>query len=197
MRKLLGLVLVITLLCGCNESFLPLRFIKLLDRSKMVFTEPDGYTRKESIQNNKLGCELAYIHPFDKFKILYNIQPMDLILNEYQKHVSNPDSSENIVNPNQFYHNKFKSIMLNISDGQSHEYTIFTSAAAKNEFNADWGATALVTVGKEFGMGYKYCYIICIHKDNLADAYIYCLADDVNLLKNELRKIAHNLKFMQ
>jgi hypothetical protein len=196
MRKLLPLLFGLTLLFSCSEQELPLQFMQLLSRSKMIFTGPDQYKRIDSIQNNKMNWDLAYINPNEKLEIRYTIQPMDNKLKEYKEHLSKQDSGENIIHPNKYYLSAFKATLLNISDGAAPEYSIFSPSAIKSEFNADWGATALVNVGKGFEMGYKYCYIVFIHKDNLSDAYIFFLADDVKLINREMSKYIHNLKFI-
>jgi hypothetical protein len=196
MKKLLTLLFGLTLLFSCAEQELPLQFIHLLNRSKMIFTGPDKYKLIDSIKNDKMNWDLAYINPNEKIEIRYAIRPMDIKLKEYKEHLSKQDSGEYIVHPNKYYQSAFKATILNISDGAVPKYTIFSPSAIKSEFNADWGATALVNVGKEFGMSYKYCYIVFIHKDNLSDAYIFFLADDVKLINREMSKYIHNLKFI-
>jgi hypothetical protein len=195
MKKLLSFILGLTLLYSCTGSELPLQSIRLLDRAKMTLIEPEGFKRVESKQNKKMNWDLAYVHPHLKFEVRYAIHPMDNILKKYQEHESKLDSGGNIVHPNRLYITTFKTTLFNITDGQSPSYTIFSSAAAKNEFNADWGATAAVNVGKDFEKEYKYCYFVFIHKDNIGDSYIFCLADDLKLLNDEMVKIIHNLKF--
>jgi hypothetical protein len=196
MRKLLTLSLGLALLFSCTEQELPMHFMQLLIRSKMIFIEPDQYSRIDSVKNEKMTWDLAYLNPIEKLEIRYAIRPMDIKLKEYQEQASKSDSSE-IIHPNKFYQRAFKDVLHNISDGQSSEYSVFSPIAIKNEFNADWGATALVNVGKEFETDYKFCYIIFIHKDNIGDAYIYCLANDVKLIDREMMKYIHNLRFIQ
>jgi hypothetical protein len=195
MRKLLALLFGLTLLFSCEEQELPMQFMQLLNRSKMIFTGPDKYKRIDSIKNDKMNSDLAYMNPNEKLEIRYTIQPMDIKLKEYKEHLSKQDSGEYILHPNRYFQSAFKATLLYISDGAAPEYSIFSPSAIKSEFNADWGATALVNVGKEFEMGFKYCYIVFIHKDNLSDAYIFFLADDIKLINREMTKYIHNLKF--
>jgi hypothetical protein len=161
----------------------------------MVFVEPDGYNRIDSIQNSVMDWELSYLHPYEKFEIRYNIQPMDTLLKEFKELEARQDSGEILIHPNKLYNNTFKAALLKISDGQSSGYNIFSQGAAISEFNADWGATATINASEDFGRGYKYCYFVFIHKNNFGDAYIYCLANDLKILNREMMKVIHNLKF--
>ena len=195
MKKLIIITICISLFFACTETQVPLPFINLLNRTKMIFTEPYGYILKDSLQSRGGTWDLTYIHPVDKFEVRYAIQPMDVLLKEYQEDLLKKDSNENLIHPNKLYHNKFKKALLNISDGRLPEYTVMTATSAKSEFNADWGATATVDAGKEFGIGYKYCQIVLIHKDNIGDAFVYFLGDDIKIIRRDMGRIVHNLKF--
>jgi len=195
MKKSTAFILGLFLFCSCKQTELPLQFMQLLNRSQMTFIEPDGYKRIDSLPDDKMNCTLAYLHPNAKFEVRYAILPMDLRLKEYENLSSKRDSGEIIIHPNQLYIKDFKSSMLKITDGALPTYNIFSSTAVKNEFNADWGATATINVGIECGLDYKYCYFISIHKDNLADAYIYFLGDDLKIINAEMIRIIHNLRF--
>ncbi len=120
---------------------------------------------------------------------------MDALMKEYQENQAGPDSLKKMVNPNNLYQQSFKTALLNISGGSLPTYTMFSPHAAKNEFNADWGANAVVKVENELGNNYKYCFFVFIHKENIGDACIYCLSDDLNVLNKEMGPVIHNLKF--
>lgn len=70
-------------------SDLPQEFIELLDRTKMKFTEPNGFKRTNPIENTQMNYELAYKHPNKRFEVRYAIRPMDLLLKEYNDRESN------------------------------------------------------------------------------------------------------------
>jgi hypothetical protein len=195
MKKLVVFFLGISLLSGCSGKELPLKFIRLLDRANMIFYQPDGYNQIDSIKNNLMDWQLAYVHAYEKFEVRYMIKPMDKMLKEYKEFEAKNDSGQITVHPNKLYNSSFKSLLMDVSGGELPEYNVFSPAAAKNEFNADWGASATVNAGNGFGDGYKYCYIVSIHKDNIGDAYAYYFADNIDLLKKEVTKIVHNLKF--
>jgi hypothetical protein len=195
MIKYLSIILGLSLFFACSETPLPIHFIRHLNRAKMVFVEPDGFKRIDSLQKSSMSWELTYLHPYEKFEVRYDIQPMDVMLKEFKELEARQDSGEILIHPNKLFNNSFKEALHKISDGQSSEYNIFSSNAIVGEFNADWGATATINAGEEFGRGYKYCYFVFIHKNNLGDAYIYCLADDLKILNKEMMKIIHNLKF--
>jgi len=195
MKKLLILLVGINLFASCSEIELPLPFMHLLHRTKMFFIIPDGYKQIEPKQNEQVNWDLAYLHPRQKFEIRYTIRPMDILLKKFKENTMKHDSSNNSPDPNKLYLKNFKTTLDNISSIPTSEYTIFSANAAKNEFNADWGATAVVNVNDDFGRQYKYCFMVFIHKKDIGDAYIFCLADDMALLNNEMKPIIHNLKF--
>ena len=195
MKHFLGLLLGLILLTNFTISDLPKEFVELLDRAKMKFTEPNGYKRNDPIENEQMNYELAYKHSNKRFEVRYAIRPMDNLLKEYNAREKNKNKGDINIHPNKWYKNVFEATILNISGGQLPEYSIFDKEAVKKEFNADWGATVGVTVGKEFGQDYKYCLVVFIHKDNLGDAYVFYLYDDKDLIGEEMMPIFHSLKF--
>lgn len=54
----------------------------------------------------------------------------------------------------------------------------FPPEAVKQEFGADWGSTTIIEIQNDsFGTSYKYCMMTTLHKNDIADAYIFYLSD--------------------
>lgn len=171
-------VRVFLLLAGLF-SVLPLSaqtFDDLLQRCGMSFTAPEGMEEPALLENRQMGYEYALRIPGKKFEARWAIRPLDTHIEEYKASLS--DSNTIRVDPNKWYRSVMMATVLNISGGEMSEIGDFPPESVKREFGADWGATAFVPVGEEFGPGYDYVMAIAIHKDDQADAYIFFLMSE-------------------
>lgn len=127
-----------------------------------------------------MSYQYALKYPDKKFEIRYSINPLDDDLQQYEEEMKK-DSSSTRLHPNNYYKSSMYAILSNVSDGKvglgTAKLITFDKQEVKKEFNADWGASAVLEVGKTFGQKYKYCMVVAIHKDNQADAYIFYLAN--------------------
>jgi hypothetical protein len=164
-------------LTSFKSDNLPKEFTDLLIRAGLTFQQVQGLEEIKTIQNRQMNYEYAIKYPNKKFEVRYAIRPLDNILNDYREKEKNKNKGDININPNKLYSSLFQATILNISGGKLPEITTFEKDAVKEEFNADWGATTFVELGREFGQDYKYCMIVAIHKDNLGDAYIFYLSD--------------------
>jgi hypothetical protein len=175
--KLATIGLLLFTLTSFASDNLPKQFLDLLFRSGLTFQQVSGLVATKIIYNEQMNYEYAIKYPNKRFEIRYSIRPLDKLLIEYRKNLKNKKKGEIYTNPNTGYYTQFQAIILNISGGKLPEIRIFEKAAVKEEFNADWGATTYVELGKEFGQNYKYCMVLALHKSNLGDAYIFYLSD--------------------
>lgn len=167
----------------------------LLQRSTLTFLQPEGFDTIPVIQNSAMEYEFAIKHRTKNFEVRYAIRPLDTLLQEYTEKEKNKQPGDINLNPNNLYATLLKATTLNISNGYLPEMVVFDKTAVKEEFNADWGGTTYVEVGKEFGMGYKFCMIVAIHKDNIADAYLFFLSDNAENFNDIMLDAFHSLKF--
>jgi hypothetical protein len=67
----------------------------------------------------------------------------------------------------------------------------------RKEFGADAGATTVVSCDSDFGKGYMNCLISVIHKKDIADAYVFFLFDDPQVVGEAIMTDAtyHALRF--
>lgn len=188
-----GLLLLV--LTSFTSDNLPKTFSDLLDRANLTFQNPTEFIETYIIDNQQMNYEYAIKHPKNKFEVRYAIRPLDNLLRDYEEKEKNKKPGDINIHPNKLYSSLLQVTTLNISGGQLPEVTVFDKQAVKQEFNADWGATTFVEVGKEFGQDYKYCMIVAIHKDNFADAYFFYLSDTKDGFDELMNPAFHSLKF--
>lgn len=155
------------------DTTIYLTFAELLDSAGMTFTAPQGYKEIKPVHNRQMNYEKAYKHPRKKMEIRYAIR-----LHQYQ-----------------FFEQMFMVTVLNISGGQLPEHTSFNPDAAREEFGADGGATVFVSLGEEFGMGYKYCLFVYIYKAGVGDAYLFFMANDKDVILDNMMDGFYSLKY--
>ena len=189
----IGLLLLV--LTSFTSDNLPKTFTDLLDRGNLTFEKPTGLVETKTIKNRQMNYEYAIKYPKNKFEVRYAIRPLDNLLRDYEEKEKNKRPGDINIHPNKLYSSLLQVTTLNISGGQLPEVTVFDKQAVIQEFNADWGATTLVEVGKEFGQNYKYCMTVAIHKDNFADAYFFYLSDTKDAFGELMNPAFHSLRF--
>ncbi len=192
-KYILSLVVLTTI--SVYGQDLPSDFTELLNRSSMTFTLPNGLKSIPIIQNDQMNYEFAIKYPKYSFEVRFAIRPLDLYIEDYEERERNKNPGDINIHPNNLYKSLLEATILNISGGQLPPIQQFDSQAVKSEFNADWGATSFVNVGQEFGQSYKYCMVVAIHKQNLADAYIFFLANTKDNFSELMFPAFHSLQF--
>ena len=197
MRKIklpIAALSILLLAAFCTEK-LPKYFSELLHRAKMTFENTTDMVEATPIENRQMNYEYALINSNKDFEVRYAIRPLDELIKTHDEHEKNKKPGDIYIHPNKFYSALFETTVLNISGGQFPEPSMFDSDAVKREFNADWGATVLVEVGEEFGQDYKYCLVVAIHKESIADAYYFYLSDKRETITANMDKLFHSLRF--
>jgi len=186
---------IVTLFLVLGYTVFSQTFDSLLLRAGMVFIEPLNLTKIKSVENGQMNWENAYKSSVDKFEIRYAIRPLDSFLQEYEENMKNKKEGDIYLNPNNWLKSSFEATLLNISGGQLPNYDVFDFQSVKEEFNADWGATALVKTIDEFGQGYEISLVVFLHKDNKGDCFIFYMGDDVAVISSQMEALFHNIKF--
>jgi hypothetical protein len=189
-------VLLWILLSSFTVGGLPKTFEEMLERGKMTFQQPEGYEKTKIIQNKQMNYEYAIKHTKENLEIRYAIRPLDSYLRDYDKWEKDTSEGKGIlIHPNKWYKTSMQTTALNISGGQFPQIAEFEPEAVKQEFNADWGASAIVPLGQEFGQDYQFCMFVALHKDNCADAYCFILSDKRENFKKITEIEYYSLKF--
>ncbi len=190
---LAGLLLI--LLTSFSSDNTASVFQEKLLKSKMIFETPKGFQEIKIVPNRQMNYDYAIKHQEKDFEVRFALRPLDDLLKSYHEKVSNKKPNENFISPNKFYQAAFFATLKNISGGEMPKVSQLPKEAVKIEFNADWGATGMVEVKNEFGQGYKYCVAVAIHRDDIADAYCFYLANDQGTLEELMPPAFHCLKF--
>jgi hypothetical protein len=141
-------------------------FIRAIDDAGLTFRETilKHYDTTRITDNEHMNYELAVRLEKPRLEIRYAIRAFD------------PSPREPSVRPETMAEPMFQMVALNIARRESDvlNSTIFPSAAVKDEFNADWGASAIVIPKKEFAGTFDRCLIVYIYKKR-AGAFVFYL----------------------
>jgi hypothetical protein len=173
--KSLILVTIIAIIANAQT------FDQLLNQTNMQFSIPPSFEAVSIINNPDVNYDFAIKSATAPLEIRYRIWPVDM----EQK------------NLNSIYEAVFITMGLNISNGKMIKSQPYPPESVKAEFGADAGRSGVVPIGSEFGKGYRFCLISVIHKDNVADAYVFYLYNDQRTIMGALTtdNIYHALKF--
>lgn len=187
--------LLVLFLAAFKSNKAPTTFKDQLEKSGMTFEMPKGFAETGIIANRQMNYEYAIKHNDKQFEVRFALRPLADLIKNYNELEKNKKPGDINLSPNKFYTAALQTTVLNISGGRMPQFNQFPPQAVKAEFNAEWGATTIVEVGKEFGQNYKYCMIVAIHKDNLADAYYFYLSDKQETINELIEPVFHCLKF--
>ncbi len=162
----------------------PDSFRTLLEKNSMQFAIPGGFRPVPVLQNGDVEYDYAIASENTKLEIRYRIWPIE-------PEELKPKQRNNL------YLTMLATMALNISNGQEPKVASYPPEDVKREFGADAGATCAVRTDSEFGKGYKFCLISVIHRNDVADAYVFFLCDDptVAMRASASDAIYHALSF--
>jgi len=160
---------------------LPADFQKRLDEASMSFVKPAGVTAIPVIKGDKLNCDYALKMNDKKVEIRYLIRPLSKPLFEmYDNRVKKDGDS--VLNPNKIYKIITPLLYSKISGGKLTPKTVsidyFQPESIKSNTGADVGSMSTGAVGSDWAPGYNFGFHVMLHKDNVADAYIFYLFQD-------------------
>lgn len=193
MLLLTGLVVIFSAAFRSDDT--PVTFKDQLEKSSMVFRMPEGFTQTGVIANSQMNYDYAIRHTQKQFEVRFAIRLLSDQMQNFNTLEKNKKPGDINISPNKLYGASLQAIVLNISGGRMPQFQQFPTQAVKAEFNADWGATTVFEPAKAFGGTYKYCMVVAVHKDNLADAYYFYLADKQETINELIEPVFHCLKF--
>jgi hypothetical protein len=163
-------------------------FIRALDEAGFIFRETllNDYTTAPITENEHMNYELAARRDKPGLEIRYAIRTFD------------PSPREASVLPETMAEPLFLTTTLNIARRESDilNSTVFPSDSVKNEFNADWGASAIVIPKKEFAGNFDRCMVVFIYKKR-AGAFMFYLFNSrtQQAALTELQGVFYALRF--
>lgn len=185
----IGLLGLTSSLYGQNYA----EFKSILDDCGMNFTKPTGFLESKIIDNDDMDYEYALKYSDKDFEVRYSIRPIRY--KNYANETVKKEMEDQRVFRNSQYGIILQTVILNITGGVDYEVQAFDKDAVKKEFNADWGATTFVELDSDFGKGFKYCMIVAIHKNDVADAYYFYLSNSKDKFMDYVDPLFHSLRF--
>lgn len=179
-------LLSVTIVYSLQSQILPKDFQRLLQQASMRYSVPPGFVPTPVIENADVAYDFAVKSTTRKLEIRYRIRP-----------VEKQDKQNSYVEPDLMFNGMLMTMCLNISNGELVEPKPFSEESVRSEFGADAGSFCAVRTDSEFGEGYEKCSMSAFHKENVADAYVFFLFDDVKTLSEALftDRVYHALKF--
>lgn len=181
-----------------SQTELPEAFTDGLNRAKMVFEMPEGFTSTTIIENPHMHYEYAIKHDTADIEIRYAIRPFDNLIQKYEE--AKKDTSGMIrtvmINPDQvsFYAKITTATGYNISKSPIKGRNL-ADKVIKETYNADNGMVFFVNPKAEFGKGCKYCSMYSIYKKGLGMAFIFFIGDDQFEIVDMAAKVSGSLRF--
>jgi hypothetical protein len=168
-------------------------FMSTLKDCGMNLSIPNGFIESKIIENDDMGYEYAIKYPDKDFELRYAVRPIRYKV--YANDTVRKEMEDQRAFRNSAYATIFKTVMLNITSGVEYKIQAFDVTSVKNEFNADCGATSFVDLNSDFGKGFKYCMMVTIHKDDVADAYYFYLSNSKENFSENMKPLFHTLRF--
>lgn len=169
-------------------------FEKTIENNSLVLDQPVGFVKTEPIKNAGMMYEYAVIDTAKHIEIRYAVRSLIERVKEYKKWQETKKEGEIRINPNTTASASFMAISMNIANDFSKPPAVqqFPLESVKKDFNADGGFFTVITPTKNFGKNYKFCMMVAIHKEDIADAYIFILSDDMENIKKHVTPVIFN-----
>jgi hypothetical protein len=191
------LLLVLAMLSGlwpgiaAAQVVLNEQFLRELQDNALAFSETSlgDYTAAPIIDNPHMEYELAVRSKRMPLEIRYAVRQFDQLPTEGSVPV------EAMAQPT------FEAVLLNVARDSDKGSGILSATKyraddVRKEFNADWGASALLVPKKEFSSDFDRCMVVFISKKR-ASAFIFYLFNNKNMdaALKELGGVFHVLRF--
>ena len=157
---------------------LPDTFQNVLKLAQMSFTMPKDAISIPLVKNMQMHYEYAITFKDKPFEVRYSVAPLGYTVAEAYtggKGVTPRKGDEKLSRTSAV------AIAINVGGGNPSPNMgskDFPPEAVKQEFGADWGSTTIIELQNDsFGTSYKYCMMTTLHKNEVADAYIFYLSD--------------------
>ncbi|MBI3133812.1 MAG: hypothetical protein HYZ14_03970 [Bacteroidetes bacterium] len=187
------------LLKGLLSASAQTDFLKILEENQLTFEKPADFEEVPVKENPDLYYNYAMKHITANLEVRYSIFSLKQMLLDYEE--SKKDTSRTMLNPNNLYKSLMVVNILNISQLNLSKEGIpkaaaFNSESVMQEFGCEYGATAFFEVNSTFSEGYKYCSMVYLHKENVADVCICYLMKKPKDFEKYFGLAFHALRFI-
>lgn len=156
---------------------------------RLVPKDPDiPYHYDYALYSEEAGIEIRYI--VKSIPALHR-EMAEIKKKEPSTVFAKPKKDEHIIH--------YAVFLMNLGgEGPASSYSKFPDKAVKDEFGADWGSSVAFEMRPGTDKKYRYCNLVALHRDNLADVYILYLSDSPDKLIEFTKKtyLFYNLRFM-
>jgi hypothetical protein len=156
----------------------------------LVFRLPENFSIIDTKANDRVRYTCAIAASDVKLELRYHIvslKPQPL-----------PEGYTSIAKAdmNQLHIPHMLALIQNTADRVLANPNPFPEEAVRAEFGADWGAVCRLGLAPStFGEGFSECMLVCLHRRDQADAYIFFLFDDYAAVAQHISANFYTLLF--
>ncbi|MGY4385132.1 hypothetical protein ACVWYN_002168 [Pedobacter sp. UYP24] len=177
------------------NNALPAEFQKKLDEAKMTFVKPEGATEIPVIKTEKVGYDYAIKLNAKNVEIRYAVRPISKeIFTMYENRQKK--EGDTVLNPNIIHRILTPMMYSRISGGkispQKVSIQYFKPESIKTSAGADVGTMSSGPLGADWAQTYNFGFYVMLHKEYLADAYIFYLFEDEKQMVDAFKEITAN-----
>ncbi len=180
-------------LCLCLNSAVfaaeLLDFKTLLSESQLSFQTPTGFSEQALSDNPILSYEKAFKHHSLALEMRVSIRPINRVEIDYE------DPHNAAPEPNHLFMMMFTTLIGELSRGGNSPQREYSSEQAKADFNADWAAVTTFDLEPEYSKDYKQGFLLALHKNDAADAYLIFVFNDYKAVKANLKTALISLRY--
>ena len=168
-----------------SQPLAPLdKFVQVAGKAGLKFRLPSGFEAVEPDANAGMHYDLAIRCVGQPLELRYIIQP--LRMEEYTKS-KRPGSKTVMSDPNQLFGPTLLVLAAHISGRNPAEIPTeaFGAAEVQKDFNASAGFTTAVKLDSKFGSGYRLASVNILHKQDVSDAVVFCLCNDMKTMNGQ------------
>jgi hypothetical protein len=167
-------------------------FEQELAEAGLTFRLPDNFSVVNVKANDRVRYTCAIVANSAKLELRYHIVPL--------KPQPLPEGYTSIASAdmNQLHLSHYVALIRNVADSVISNPSPFPDEAVRAEFGADWGAVCRLGLAQsEFAEGFAECMLMCLHRKDVADAYVFFLFDDFAAVSNLIESNFYTLLFAQ
>jgi len=165
-----------------------------LVRTGTEFNHPGNLRSIPADANDFIPHHVAFENARQDYEVRYFFVPLDSTSTYYNRQKALDPLAE-LADPNEYCQMAMELAVQHASKNKVHNFQIMERNSLKSIYRADWGATQQVDLVNE-EIPFQFCQVICLHKNDLADVYIYYLTNDKNQLMEVMADMLPVFRFL-
>lgn len=161
----------------------------------MTFVKPEGVSEIPVVNNGKVTYDYVLKLNNKSVEIRYAVRPIPseifaLYENRQKK------EGDTVLNPNKIHRMLTPMMYSSISEGKITKEKIviqyFKPGRIKASAGADFGSMSSGPLGSVWAQSYTFGFYVMMHKDYLADAYVFYLFEDEKQMEEAFKELTTN-----